>query len=116
MSNNTSLRAALFTLTGGGDKNIFLAPARALEWCESVRPGQRTLPEDLKTDLGPFLTDIAQVDLCEEITITPGSADNDAALFLSCLCRSFSTSRKAVAFAAKQGWDLIEEEYEGFIY
>lgn len=117
MSN--TIEAVLFTLTGQGDKNIFLAPRSALEWCNGVRPGQCPLPEQVKQDLVPFLgqyaAEVAQAD-GDVLEATPGSASNDAALFLAGRCRIFDSVRKALAYANEQGWTVIDDEYDGYIY
>lgn len=108
------IQVCLFTLSGGGDTEIFLAPSSAAEWCMSVKPGEHTLPLDIQEELIPFLDE--DRDPKESISITIGSAHNDAALFLSGVCRSFHRQRDAVAFAEKQGWVIDEDEYEGYLY
>jgi hypothetical protein len=115
----TQIQAALFTLSGGGDRDVFLAPKSALDWCMDVKPGSTRLPANVKADLAPFLRKEEDLDnaLDEEVYITPGSADNDAALFLSCVCKHYSTAVKAVNQAKKENWSLDEDnEYEGCIY
>lgn len=118
MPANAPIEAVLFTLMGQGDKDLFLAPVSALDWCESVKPGMRTLPEDVKRDLIPFRSDFA--DEVEEdgdnLHVTTGSADNDAALFLSCRCRSFDSTKDALNYIQEQGWILSDREYDGCIY
>lgn len=112
-------KAVICTLSGQGDRDIFLLSPEAVEWCEAVEPGNRSIPEEVRASLAPFVcpdsTDAAQA-LTEEIYISSGSAENDAMLHLSCIARKFTSERAAVAFAKKQGMELAEEEYEGCIY
>jgi hypothetical protein len=111
------VKAVLFTLTGGGDQDIFLVPANALRWCHQVTPGHQRLPASVLKALRPFLAaKTTAADLQEEQLITGGSSDNDAALFLAGVCRRFDTVRQALAHAKKQGWAVADQEYTGYLY
>lgn len=113
----STVHAALFTLSGGGDTNIFLAPKSALDWCYSAEVGSSHLPDQVREDLTPFLTSPDSLSEDLDITITPGSADNDAALFLAAVCQEFDSPIQAVRFAEKQGYRLDDDDaYEGYIY
>lgn len=117
ITNPSILRAVPFSLQGGGDRQFFLAPIQALEWCLAITPGPANLPISVREALIPFLAVGGNgPDMNEKINITSGSADNDAALFLSCLCRNFDTIKQALDYAKAQGWEIAEEEYEGCIY
>lgn len=111
-------KAVLFTLAGQGDREIFLAPPEALAWIAAVRPGTRAVPADVRAALEPFIGELegCREVLDEEVEVTTGSAGNDVALFLSAVCRQFDRGRDAVAYAAEQGWELAEDEYDGYIY
>lgn len=117
MSNPSIAAASLFILSGGGDTTVFVAPSQALDWCDQVKPGSRVLPGDVAQSLQPFLDPGAKdVSVESEVYISPGSSDNDAALFLSGLVRTFDTVGQANKFAAEQGWSLTDEEYHGCLY
>lgn len=107
----------MFTLSGQGDTDVFLASPEALDWCENVNPGDTTITDVAWNSLAPFLRDGAsRQDIKDGLYITSGSADNDAAMFLASVCRSFDRQRDALAAAAEQGWEIAVEEYEGCLY
>jgi hypothetical protein len=111
-------KAVLFSLAGGGDRDLFFAPPEALEWCEQATPGYHPIPENVQAALGPFTEkgSLSDEETKERVNVTPGSADNDVALFLSCMCRRFDTTKQAMSYAAAQGWEISDEEYSGCIY
>jgi len=106
--------AVLFILNGVREVDIFLAPMDALLWSHQVKPGTHTLPEHLKKALTPFLAKHAEMDGVAHIS--PGTTDNDAALYLSGLCRRFKTVKQVLAHIQKQGWNLSKHQYDGLIY
>lgn len=114
----SQIQAALFTLSGGGDTSVFLAPKSALDWCFEARPGDKAAPDNVLADLAPFLRPDADIqELTERLYITPGSPDNDAALFLPCVCTPYDTAIQAVRSAVANGWTLSDEdEYSVHIY
>lgn len=93
--------AALFVLVSNKSayNKIFLAPKSALQWCYMVYDDQ-VLPSNVIDDMKAFLADDYDGDLEIEVAnIDPGSADNDAALFLAGVCRSFKSPIEAVRYA-----------------
>ena len=110
-------QAVLFLLQGVRERQIFLAPVSAARWCETVRPGFHRLPAEVVSDLAPYRADESfKHDDDGTVDITPGSSENDAALFLATLCRSFPTVQNALAHAHANGLKVDENEYTGYIY
>lgn len=112
-----TIEVALFILNDRKDVYIFLAPKSALDWCLNVVPGEHTLPTNVLTELEPFITAEYEVDLDEEVEITIGSPDNDAAMHLLGLCKTFDTITDALEHVQLKGWQLNKsDEYHGYAY
>ena len=124
MSNTSKIpiKVALFNMSGDGDMWVFLAPVEALYWCLNATPGKITAPPEVQRALIPFLRSVDPVNPCdkvdtnEQVNVSRMGLENDVALFLFEICRTFDTQRQALAYAAKQGWDVIENEYYGSSY
>jgi hypothetical protein len=122
MSNTAANQSALFILEGQGDTERFLAPLSALEWVASCRPGPVKMSEAFIAELTPYLDTGPHAQSIQDVLddgndLTTGSAQNDAALMLSCVLQHYSSITRAVKAAEKMGRPLADDaEYNGCIY
>jgi hypothetical protein len=112
----TPVKAVLFTLTGGGDRSLFWAPQSAFDWCFAVDKGEHVIPDHVQADMAPFMAKKPFGTLADEILVTAGSPDNDAALNIGLLCQQFDSIKDAMAHATLKGWVVSEDEYDGYSY
>ena len=112
-----TLPCVLFSLVGGGDRDLFFASPEALAWVEAAdEPGEQAIPETVLASLTPYL-DTPMTDVDPDaliVSVTPGSPDNDKALALSALCTRYGSTSEAMKALSDPG--LMVDEYLGCIY